>query len=83
MNELKDDLRVLSEVAPKWVSVPRETGEPKGVINRTLGGFKIIDEVNEHKKLYTKKNRNRSVCDSCLSYFVFIYQLSTYFITPS
>ena len=48
VNELKDDLRVLSEVAPKWVSVPRETGEPKGVINGTLGGFKIIDEVNEH-----------------------------------
>ena len=46
MNALRCDLKVLSEVAPKWVSVPRETGEPKGVIDRTLGEAKGIDVVN-------------------------------------
>ena len=35
-----------AEDAPKWVSVPRETGEPKGVTKGLKEIVKSFDEVN-------------------------------------
>ena len=45
-NARKGDHEERAEDAPKWVSVPRETGEPKGGKGYS-GSIKRVDKVNE------------------------------------
>ena len=48
MNARKGDHEERAEDAPKWVSVPRETGEPKGVKGYS-GSIKRVDKVKSEK----------------------------------
>ena len=48
MNARKGDHEERAEDAPKWVSVPRETGEPKGGKGYS-GSIKRVDKVKSEK----------------------------------
>ena len=57
MNARKGDHEERAEDAPKWVSVPRETGEPKGVKGYS-GSIKRVDKVNEDASSAEPPNKN-------------------------